>query len=140
MSPTDQTSVKKVQPTYFNLYKNKKELLPAAHKLNIPVDPNWTENIMHNTDTAKNELAQVYKAFSFPELEAVINKIKRKAPGQDNFTIDCFKHLGPGGKPKHMYNEAYTRSVRATHLDPTIMVFFDAKKAFESVWDGVYYI
>ena len=36
---------------------------------------------------------------------------------------------------KRMYNKAYTRSVRATHPDPTIMVFFDANKAFDSVWD-----
>ena len=34
-----------------------------------------------------------------------------------------------------MYNKAYTRSIRATHPDPTIMIFFDAKKAFDSVWD-----
>ena len=34
-----------------------------------------------------------------------------------------------------LYNKAYTRSTRATHPDPTIMIFFDAKKAFDSVWD-----
>ena len=34
-----------------------------------------------------------------------------------------------------MYNKAYTRAVHATHPDPTIMMFFDAKKAFDSVWD-----
>ena len=32
---------------------------------------------------------------------------------------------------KRMYNKAYTRSVRATHPDPTIMIFFNAKKAFD---------
>ena len=36
---------------------------------------------------------------------------------------------------KRMYNKAYTRSIRATHPDPTILIFFDAKKAFDSVWD-----
>ena len=36
---------------------------------------------------------------------------------------------------KRMYNKAYTRSVWPTHLDPTIMIFFDAKKAFDSVFD-----
>ena len=34
-----------------------------------------------------------------------------------------------------MYNKAYTRSVRASHPDPTIMIFFDTKKTFDSVWD-----
>ena len=34
-----------------------------------------------------------------------------------------------------MYNKTYTRSVRATHPDPTTMIFFDAKKVFNSVWD-----
>ena len=36
---------------------------------------------------------------------------------------------------KRMYNKAYNRSVRATHADPTIMIFFDTKKTFDSVWD-----
>ena len=35
---------------------------------------------------------------------------------------------------KRMYTHAYTRSVRATHPESTVMVFFDAKKAFDSVW------
>ena len=33
-----------------------------------------------------------------------------------------------------MYTRAYTRATRATHPEPTIMVLFDAKKAFDSVW------
>ena len=81
-------------------FELKQEPLPLAHKPNIPVAHNWTENIMHNTNTAKNELAKVYEPFSLPELDVVINKIKIKAPGHDNLTIDCFKHLGPGGKHK----------------------------------------
>ena len=215
------------QKTYcipnFKLYKNKKEPLPAAHKPDIPVNSDWNENLMHNSQPARYELAKVYEPFTLPELELVIKKMKRKAPGHDSLTIDCFKHLGPGGKHKlldinnemysngtfpdtwkhaimvpilkkdkpakhpssyrpisllpvggkiaealilsrfnpyikarklipcvqtgfregmstsinlkRMYNKAYTRSVRATHPDPTIMVFFDAKKAFDSVWD-----
>ena len=35
---------------------------------------------------------------------------------------------------KRMYTHSYTRSIRSTHPEPTIMVFFDAKKAFDSVW------
>ena len=35
---------------------------------------------------------------------------------------------------KHMYTHAYTRSTRAAHPESTVMVFFDAKKAFDSVW------
>ena len=35
---------------------------------------------------------------------------------------------------KRMYTRAYTRATRATHPEPTIMVLFDAKKAFDSVW------
>ena len=35
---------------------------------------------------------------------------------------------------KRMYSHAYTRSTRATHPESTVMVFFDAKKAFDSVW------
>ena len=33
-----------------------------------------------------------------------------------------------------MYTHAYTRSTRAAHPEYTVMVFFDAKKAFDSVW------
>ena len=35
---------------------------------------------------------------------------------------------------KRMYTRSYTRATRATHPEPTIMIFFDAKKAFDSVW------
>ena len=35
---------------------------------------------------------------------------------------------------KRMYTHAYSRSTRATHPEYTVMVFFDAKKAFDSVW------
>ena len=42
---------------------------------------------------------------------------------------------------KRMYNRAYARSTRSTHPPPTIMIFFDAKKAFDSVRDkGVLHI
>ena len=34
-----------------------------------------------------------------------------------------------------MYNRAFTRSTRSTHPAPTVMIFFDAKKAFDSLWD-----
>ena len=178
---------------------------------------------MHTTPSAQQELTKAYKPFTMPELEIAINKMKRKSPGHDRLTIDCFKHLGPGDKHrllnvynkiystgsfpptwkhaimvlvpkkdkpakdlasyrsilllpvagkileslvltfltpyikhrklipciqtgywegmsasinlKRMYNKAYTRSVQPTHLDPTIMIFLDAKKAFDSVWD-----
>ena len=33
---------------------------------------------------------------------------------------------------KRMYNRAYIRSTRSTHPVPTV---FDAKKAFDNVWD-----
>ena len=35
---------------------------------------------------------------------------------------------------KHMYNRAYARSTRSIHPAPTVIIFFDAKKAVESVW------
>ena len=205
------------------IYKHKKDPLPPAHKPDIPVNIDWTENTMHTLPSAIHELQKTYIPFSIIELEAAINKMKRKSPGHDSLTIDCFKHLGPGGKHKlldlyneiystgnfpqswkhaimvpilkkdkpakdpasyrpisllpvggkileslvlsrfnpyihhrklipciqtgfrsgmstsinlkRMYNKSYTRSTRATHPDPTIMIFFDAKKAFDSVWD-----
>ena len=207
----------------FQLYKNKKEPLPPASNPNLRVDTNWNENIIHNTPQKRHELIKTYKPFTISELDQVINKMKRKAPGHDDLTIDCFKELGYGGKHKfldianeiyfsgdfpktwkqaimvpilkkdkpskdpasyrpislipvggkivealillrftayinkrdlipcvqtgfrpgystsinlkRMYTRTYTRATRATHPEPTIMVLFDAKKAFDSVWD-----
>ena len=66
---------------------------------------------MHNSQPARYDLAKVYEPFTLPELELVIKKMKRKAPGHDSLTIDCFKHLGPGGKHKllDIYNENYSK-------------------------------
>ena len=207
----------------FQLYKNKKEPLPPAPSPNLPVDENWTEQLLHNSPYTKNLLKQGYQPFDISELEIVLKKMKRKAPGHDGLVIDCFQELGMGGKHKlldianeiyatgnfpstwkqaimipilkknkaakdpasyrpisllpvggkivealilkrfsayiserqlipciqtgfrpgqgtdinlkRMYNRAYTRSTRSTHPTPTIMIFFDAKKAFDSVWD-----
>ena len=35
---------------------------------------------------------------------------------------------------KRIYTNTYTKTIRATHPQPTILVCFDAKKAFDSVW------
>ena len=39
---------------------------------------------------------------------------------------------------KRLYNSVYSQSTSATHKRPTVVVMFDAKKAFDSVWhEGV---
>ena len=35
---------------------------------------------------------------------------------------------------KRIYTNTYTKTIRATHPQPTILVCFDGKKAFDSVW------
>ena len=35
---------------------------------------------------------------------------------------------------KWMYTHAYTRSTRTAHPESTVLVFFDSKKAFNSIW------
>ena len=44
------------------------------------------------------------------------------------------KGLSTGINIKRMYTHSYTQSIRSTHPKPTIMIFFDAKKAFDSVY------
>ena len=183
--------------------------------------PSWKETTTHNYKTGKAELEKAYKEFNIEELNKVINKMKRKAPGNDEIIIDQFKDLGHGGKIKlleianeiyqtgvfpdiwkqatvvpilkkdkpasdpasyrpksllpvgakiveslvlskinpylnkrglipciqtgfrkghstslnlkRMYMHAYTRSIRSTHPTSSAMIFFDAKKAFDSV-------
>ena len=203
-------------------YKKLKEPLPSAPLPGIQVNENWDELLTHNCRTGKEELLKAYKEFTIEELNKVINKMKRKAPGNDEVVIDQFKDLGYGGKLKlleianeiyqsgifpeiwkqaivvpilkkdkaandpasyrpisllpvgakiveslvlskinpylnkrglipciqtgfrkehstslnlkRMYTHAYTRSIRSTHPTSSTMVFFDAKKAFDSVW------
>ena len=205
-----------------NQYKKIKEILPEAPKLNIPVDKEWNEGLAHNCETAVRELNKIYKKFDTDDLNKVINKMKRKAPGHDKIMIDQFKDLGEGGKRmflevineiyekgdfpdiwkqaimvpilkkdkpakdpasyrpisllpvgakivealvlskinpylekrglipiiqtgfrkgeststnlKRIYTNTYTKTIRASHPQPTILVCFDAKKAFDSVW------
>ena len=39
---------------------------------------------------------------------------------------------------KRLYNSVYSQSTSATHKRPTVVVMFDSKKAFDSVWhEGV---
>ena len=92
------------------IYKNRKDPLPPAHKPDIPVNNDWTENSMHTLPSAIQELQKAYVPFTIIELEAAINKMKRKSPGHDTLPIDCFKHLGPGGKHKllDVNNEIYS--------------------------------
>ena len=54
----------------------------------------------HNCRKGKDELERVYKLFTIEELNRVINKMKMKAPGNDDLVIDQFKDLGFGGKQK----------------------------------------
>jgi len=203
-------------------YKKVKEPLPPAPKLNLQVNENWDELKAHSCKKGKEELETVYKEFNIENLNKVINKMKRKAPGNDELVIDQFRDLGHGGKIKlleianeiyqtgtfpklwkqaivvpilkkdkpakdpgsyrpisllpvgakiveslvlskinpylnkrglipvaqtgfrkgqstalnlkRMYTHAYTRSIRSTHPTSSTMVFFDAKKAFDSVW------
>ena len=65
---------------------------------------------MHTLPSAIQELNKAYEPFTIVELETPINKMKRKSPGHDTLTIDCFKHLGPGGKHRllDVYNEIYS--------------------------------
>ena len=65
---------------------------------------------MHTTPSSIQELNKAYELFTIVELEIAINKMKRKSPGHDTLTIDCFKHLGPGGKHRllDVYNEIYS--------------------------------
>ncbi len=205
-----------------NQYKKIKETLPEAPKLNIQVNKDWNEGLAHNCEAAVRELNKIYKKFDTEDLNKVINKMKRKAPGHDKIMIDQFKDLGEGGKRmflevineiyekgdfpdiwkqaimvpilkkdkpakdpasyrpisllpvgakivealvlskinpylekrglipiiqtgfrkgeststnlKRIYTNTYTKTIRATHPQPTILVCFDAKKAFDSVW------
>ena len=205
-----------------NNYKKIKEPLPPAPRLNMHVNNQLNEKEAHKCTKGKEELLTIYKPFNINELNKVINKMKRKAPGNDELVIDQFKDLGYGGKDKlleianeiyqtgefpelwkqaivvpilkkdkpakdpssyrpisllpvgakiveslvlgkinpylnkrglipviqtgfrkgqstainlkRMYTHAYTRSIRSTHPAPTVMTFFDAKKAFDSVW------
>ena len=54
----------------------------------------------HNCRKGKDELERVYKLFTIEELNRVINKMKMKAPGNDDLVIDQFKDLGFGEKQK----------------------------------------
>jgi len=204
------------------LFKNIKEPLPEAPKLNLQVNKDWNENLAHNCKTGIRALHKIYEKFQISDLNIVINKMKRKAPGNDKIIIDQFKDLGEGGKRmfleiineiyregnfpdvwkqaimvpilkkdkpakdpasfrpisllpvgakivealvlskinpyfekrglipcvqtgfrknystsinlKRIYTHTYTKSIRSTHPQPTILVCFDAKKAFDSVW------
>ena len=203
-------------------YKKIKEPLPQAPRLNMQVNEQWNENTAHSCKKGKEELEKVYNDFGSNDLNKVINKMKRKAPGNDELVIDQFRDLGHGGKLKlleianeiyqtgvfpepwkqaivvpilkkdktakdpasyrpisllpvgakiveslvltrinpylnkrglipviqtgfrkgqstslnlkRMYSHSYTRSIRSTHPTSSTMVFFDAKKAFDSVW------
>ena len=65
---------------------------------------------MYTLPSAIQELNKAYVPFTIVELETAINKMKRKSPGHDTLTIDCFKHLGPGGKHRllDVYNQIYS--------------------------------
>ena len=103
MSPTQPNINKKwTNIPNFQLYKNKKEPLPPASNPNLKVNANWNENIINNTPQKRRELLKTYKPFTISELDQVINKMKRKAPGHDELTLDCFKELGYGGKHKFL--------------------------------------
>ena len=205
-----------------NKYKKVKEPLPSAPKLSLQVNEHWDELKAHRCKKGKEELEKAYKEFCIDDLNKVINKMKRKAPGNDELVIDQFRDLGHGGKLKlleianeiyqtgtfpelwkqaivvpilkkdkpakdpgsyrpisllpvgakiveslvlskinpylnkrglipvaqtgfrkgqstalnlkRMYTHAYTRSIRSTHPTSSAMIFFDAKKAFDSVW------
>ena len=106
------------------IYKNRKDPLPPAHKPDIPVNNDWTENTMHILPSAIRELHKAYVPFTIIELETAINKIKRKSPGHDTLTIDCFKHLGPVGKHKllDVYNEIYSSGTFPQTWKHAIMV------------------
>jgi len=83
-----------------NSYKRIKEPLPPAPRPNMKVDNDWNEMKTHNCRKGKDELERVYKLFTIEELNRVINKMKMKAPGNDDLVIDQFKDLGFGGKQK----------------------------------------
>ena len=57
-------------------YKNAKEPLPAAPKLNAPVDVNWKEELVHSCKTGRRELEKAYKEFEIEELCRIIHKTK----------------------------------------------------------------
>ena len=83
-----------------NSYKRIKEPLPPAPRPNLKEDNDWNEMKTHNCRKGKDELERVYKLFTIEELNRVINKMKMKAPGNDDLVIDQFKDLGFGGKQK----------------------------------------
>ena len=72
---------------------------------------------MHTTPSSIQELNKAYEPFTIVELEIAINKIKRKSPGQDTLTIDCFKHLGPGGK--HRLLDVHKKIYSTGNFPPT---------------------
>ena len=81
------------------------------------MDENWSEHLIHNSPHTKNLLKKVYEPFVIAELETVLKKMKRKAPGHDGLVIDCFQELGMGGKHKllDIANKKYTSG----HFPPT---------------------
>ena len=83
-----------------NLYKKIKEPLSSAPKLNMEVNNQWNKHKAHSCKKGKEELAKAYEEFNLSQLNTVINKMKRKAPGNDGLVIDHFKDLGMGGKLK----------------------------------------
>ena len=94
-------------------YKKTKEPLPPAPNPNMQVNGGWKETTTHDCKTGKAELEKAYKEFNIEELNKVINKMKRKAPGNDEIIIDQFKDLGHGGKIKllEIANEIYQTGV-----------------------------
>ena len=84
---------------------------------------------MHTLPSAIQELNKAYEPFTIVELETAINKMKRKSPGHDTLTIDCFKHLGPGGKHKLLvqaYTNAEVHSIKGSPGDvANVGVFSD---------------
>ena len=83
-----------------NLYKKIKEPLSSAPKLNMEVNNQWNKHKAHSCKKGKEELAKAYEEFNLSQLNTVINRMKRKAPGNDGLVIDHFKDLGMGGKLK----------------------------------------
>ena len=57
--------------------------------------------------------AKVEDVLNTAELEAVIHKMKHKAPGHDGLYIDSYKHMGPLAKQTllDLYNIKYMREV-----------------------------
>ena len=105
-------------------YKSKKEVLPEAHSPNVKVDEDWDEMTTHSSPEGREDLSRMNKEFSLEELNRVINKMKRKAPGHDGILIDQFKVLTIGAKLKllDIYNEIWEQGIFPETWKQAIMI------------------